>query len=251
MSGQLAGAEAVEDYLSQRVMPSPPFRLASRGVAWAIVTAPGLWPLLRRPTQRIWDRVGSEWDQNIKPDSLDHTAPLAAACEQIRPAPHAILELGTGTGAGARLLAARFPQAEIVGADLAETMIAAARTNTPADLAGRLTFTVADAASLSYRDAAFDLVVYLNIPPFIGQLARVLRPGGHVIIANSFGAGTPSYVPERTLRRGLQRHGLHTIATGTAHAGTFLVARHADHTDEGVRGALEVVRERHEKDAKL
>jgi ubiquinone/menaquinone biosynthesis C-methylase UbiE len=104
-------------------------------------------------------------------------------------------------------------------------MIAAAQANTPDDLTGRLTFTVADASSLPYPDAAFDLVVYLNLPPFTAELARVLRPGGHAIIADSFGPDTPSYLPPRTLWRSLGRHGLETIATGEAQAGTFLLAQ--------------------------
>jgi ubiquinone/menaquinone biosynthesis C-methylase UbiE len=169
--------------------------------------------------------MGSEWDEKIKPDSADHTAPLAAACERIEPAPGTILELGTGTGAGARVLAKCFPQAKIVGADLAEAMITVARANTPTDLADRLSFTVADAASLTYPEATFDLVVHLNIPPFIDEVTRVLRPGGHVIVADSFGAATPSHVPEHTLRRSFKRHGLNVIATGHAQAGTFLLAR--------------------------
>ncbi len=218
-------ARAVEQYLAQRTLPSPPFRLASRAFARAILAAPGLWPLLRRPTKRVWNRIGSTWEQNINPDACDHTAPLAAACEQIEPEPQQILELGTGTGAGARLLAKRFPQARITAADLATTMIATAQANTPDDLTDRLTFTVADASSLPYPDAAFDLVVYLNLPPFTAELARVLRPGGHTIIADSFGPDTPSHLPERTLRRSLQRHALHTIATGQAQAGTYLIAR--------------------------
>jgi ubiquinone/menaquinone biosynthesis C-methylase UbiE len=178
--------------------------------------------------QRIWNRVGSKWDENIKPDSADHTAPLAAACDRIEPEPRAILELGTGTGAGARMLARRFPAAKIVGVDLAETMIAAARANTPPDLTDRLSFSVADAASLAYPEATFDLVVHLNIPPFfIGVVARVLRPGGHVIVADSFGPATPSHVPEHTLQQSFGRRGLDVIATGQAEAGTFLIARRA------------------------
>lgn len=218
---------AVEHYLSQRVMPSRPFRLSSQGVAWLMVRAPGLWPLLRRPAQRIWNRLGSEWDENIKPDSADHIAPLAAACDRIEPPPRAILELGTGTGAGARMLAGRFPEAKIIGVDLAETMIAAARANTPPNLTDRLSFTVADAASLAYPAATFDLVVHLNIPPFIDVVARVLRPGGHVIVADSFGPATPSYVSKRTLRQSFERRGLDIIATGQAEAGTFLIAHYA------------------------
>jgi SAM-dependent methyltransferase len=220
-------SRVVERYLAQRVVPSLPIRLASRGAVWLIVKAPGLWPLLRRPAHRAWNRIGSEWDQNIKPDSADHTAPLAAACDRIEPEPRTILELGTGSGAGARMLAKRFPEADVTGIDLAETMIAAARANTPPELTDRLSFKVGDAASLTYLKDMFDLVVHLNIPPFVGVVARVLRPGGYVIVADSFGPGTPSHVRVRTLRRSFARHGLDVVARGQAQAGTFLIARRA------------------------
>ncbi len=228
MSGRTAPedqSQAVERYLSQRVIPSLPVRLSSRGISWLMVSAPRLWPLLRLPARRVWNRMGRGWDEQIKPDSADHIAPLVAACDQIEPAPRAILELGTGTGAGARMLARRFPEATVVGIDLAETMIAAARANTPADLTDRLSFAVADAASLTYPENTFDLVVHLNIPPFVGVVARVLRSGGHIIVADSFGPATPSHVHEPTLRHRLERRGLDVVATGQVQAGTFLIAR--------------------------
>jgi SAM-dependent methyltransferase len=218
----------LERYLSQRVIPSSLIRFSSRGGVWLMVKAPALWPLLRRPTRRVWNRLGREWDENIKPDSADHIAPLAAACDLIDPEPRTVLEVGTGTGAGARMLVTRFPEARVVGVDLAETMIAAAQANTPPEFADRLSFAVADASSLTYPDATFDLVVHLNIPPFVGAVSRVLRPGGHVIVADSFGPATPSHVSVNTLRRGFARCGLNVVAVGRAQAGTFLIARRDD-----------------------
>jgi ubiquinone/menaquinone biosynthesis C-methylase UbiE len=93
------------------------------------------------------------------------------------------------------------------------------------DPEGRVAFRVADAADLPYDDASFDLVTLLNVPPFFSEIARVLRPEGHVIVAASFGAATPFYTPDPVLRRGFRKAGLEETETGTAGSGTYFVAR--------------------------
>ena len=86
-----------------------------------------------------------------------------------------MLDLGTGTGAVARLVAARFPEAEIVGADLSAEMIDQARRLTDS---ARVTYQVADAQKLPFADGSFDLVTLGNMIPFFDELARVLASGG-------------------------------------------------------------------------
>ena len=53
----------------------------------------------------------------------------------------------------------------------------------------------ADASDLPWPDDSFDLVVQLNMPFFFGEIARVLRPGGHVVAAASWGEETPFFLP--------------------------------------------------------
>jgi predicted methyltransferase len=65
------------------------------------------------------------------------------------------------------------------------------------------------------------------MPPFFAEMARVLRPGGHAIVAASIGAATPFYTPPKVLARGFRRHGFDEIQTGEAGAGTFSIARRA------------------------
>src|SRR5205807_2225700 len=94
----------------------------------------------------------------------------------------------------------------------------------PARIAGRIgsrltvsvDFAVVDGASLPYEPGTFDLVTQCNMPPFIAEVARVLRPGGSHVIADSLGSGTPSFTPRRILRRAVERCGLQTIADGRA-----------------------------------
>jgi SAM-dependent methyltransferase len=207
-----------------RERPPLPLRLLGQGLSQAIARAPASWRVLRRPTQRFWERAAAGWDERIQPDRPEHVAPLTAACEQLGSQPASILEVGTGTGAGARMLARRFPAARVVGVDLSAAMVEQARANVPDELAGRLEFAVGDAASLPYPDAAFGLVAQLNVPAYLAEAARVLAPGGHLIVASSLGAATPYHTPEALLRRGCAQHGLEPIASGEAGDGTYFLA---------------------------
>jgi malonyl-CoA O-methyltransferase len=139
--------------------------------------------------------------------------------------PRKILELGTGTGAGAFILARRFPNADIQAVDLSRTMILLAQEKAPAELRSRVHFTAADAASLPHESATFDLVCQLNLPLFASEIQRVLRPGGHVVIASTFGPSTPYHTPQRVLRRRFERLGVEMVCSGRAGRGTYFIAR--------------------------
>ena len=162
------------------------------------------------------------WENRRGPEAL---APLEAALEKLDASPGRILDLGTGTGKGARLLARTFPEAQVVGVDLAPAMVEEARRLVPADLAGRLTFEVADASSLAFRDGSFDLVVLLNMIPFFDELARVTAPGGAVVVAFSSGPATPIYVPPGTLRDRLAPLGFGSFEEALRGEGTAFIAR--------------------------
>ena len=187
-----------------------------------LVRRPGLWRLFRGPMRRQFNWLAPRWATMRAPDAFE---PLAAALERINEAPRHVLDLGTGTGAAAFLIARRFPEAEVVGADLAEAMVDEARRETPPELADRVRFEVADAANLPYPDGAFDLVALANMIPFFDELARVVAPGGTVLFSFSLGAETPIYVPSDRLRDELGRRGFAQFAELAAGSGTALLAR--------------------------
>ena len=130
--------------------------------------------------------------------------------------------MGTGTGAAAMLVADRWPDAQVTGIDVAPAMIAVARekTNDP-----RIRFLVADVATLDPgrglrpRGAAQHAAVLRT------RVANLLRPGGTWWHIASRGPMTPFFTPARTLARGFERHGLETVAAGTAGPGTYYLAR--------------------------
>jgi SAM-dependent methyltransferase len=187
----------------------------------AVTRFPVLWPVFRGLIGAQFNALAPRWEQIVDPE---HIAPYEAALASVE-SPSRALDLGTGTGAGAFAIARRFPEAEVVGADLSDGMIAEARRKVPPELAGRLRFDLADASRLPYPDGSFDLVAHSNMIPFFDELARVTAPGGRALFAFSSGAETPIYVPAERLRAELSSRGFAEFADFAAGNGTAMVAR--------------------------
>jgi len=98
------------------------------------------------------------------------------------------LDIGSGTGDFALDLA-RAGAREVIGVDFCEEMLVVARGK--ADLAAldtAVTFAVGDALRLPFPDRAFDRVVngfllrnVADLPGALGEMARVLKPGGRLV----------------------------------------------------------------------
>ena len=77
------------------------------------VRRPALWPLLRPLMRFQFDWLAPHWDGLRGPGYMAaYEAGLAAV-----PPPRRVLDVGTGTGVGAFAIAARFPDADIVGVE--------------------------------------------------------------------------------------------------------------------------------------
>lgn len=150
----------------------------------------------------------------------DMLAPYTAALDRIDEPVERALDVGTGTGIGARAIAERYPGAEVSGVDVSPAMLEEARRNVDG-----VSFQEGDAAKLPFRDGEFDLVAHSNMIPFLDEVARVLRPGGWTFFSYSGGAGTPIYVPPERLRRELERRGFTDFAEIPAGRGTAVLAR--------------------------
>lgn len=96
----------------------------------------------------------------------------------------AILDVGCGTGEITRRLAARYPQARLLGLDILEGNLMLARRDSAA-LGERVRYETGDAFALTQADASVDLLVCRHMsqavpefPRVLAEFRRVLRPGG-------------------------------------------------------------------------
>jgi ubiquinone/menaquinone biosynthesis C-methylase UbiE len=184
------------------------------------VRFPRLWPLVRPLVRKQFDLLAPVWDSMRSPDAF---APLAAALGAVDGPVEVALDVGTGTGAAALEIAERFPAARVVGVDIAPEMVERAREK--ASGRANLSFEVGDASALRHDDASFDLVTAANMIPFFDELARVVRPGGTLVVAFSLGPQTPIYVRSERMRKELDARGFTQFAEIDAGRGTALVAR--------------------------
>jgi phosphatidylethanolamine/phosphatidyl-N-methylethanolamine N-methyltransferase len=113
-----------------------------------------------------------------------------AAAEQVG---GRILEVGVGTGIS---LPDYSPGNRIVGIDLSEPMLCKARARVEQmSLTNVVRLEAMDAEHLSFADDSFDVVIALyvvstvpNPEAALDEFARVVRPGGEIILANRVGA---------------------------------------------------------------
>ena len=105
-----------------------------------------------------------------------------------------IIELGCGAAQLARTLLARHPDSRVTGLEVDERQHA---KNLAAPQAG-LRFVAGGAQAIPFPDASFDLALMLkslhHVPmPLLAQalreVARVLRPGGHLYVSEPVYAG--------------------------------------------------------------
>ena len=97
--------------------------------------------------------------------------------------PQSVLDLATGSGDLAIAIQGAVPSAKVVGADFSVPMMREAQ-------AGRFDKLIAaDGTNLPFKDATFDLLSVgfglrnmASWPGALGEMHRVLRPGGHLMI---------------------------------------------------------------------
>jgi SAM-dependent methyltransferase len=188
----------------------------------AVAPRPWLWPLFRAPLRWMFDAIAPRWDANR---SAARTAAFEAGLGVVVVSPRRAIDIGTGTGDVAIVIARRWPQVEVLGVDFSKRMVAEARAKTPAELRERLRFDAADARRLPIRDGSFDLVGLNNMIPFFDELARITAPGGYLVVAFARGAQTPIYVPTRRIRAEVERRGFTDIREVSGGPGTAIVAR--------------------------
>ncbi len=116
----------------------------------------------------------------------DHCRTLA---EHLPAETRRVLDIGTGPGVSAFALAGALPRAHVIGMDFASRMIRRAARHRERLGARNVSLVQADALCLPLRDASLDAVTahsFLYLVPrkeaVLGEVARVLRPGGRAVL---------------------------------------------------------------------
>ena len=150
--------------------------------------------------------------------------PLAAAVLHVG-SPERVLQIACGDGDGTLFLAREFPAARVRGIDADADLVQAAIARVGLDPEGRVAFKVGGPRQIPFPDDHFDLVAVLDARPKAAELARVLRPAGHLVLAATQGAPLGRGPAAWWLDRTLGSRGFETLTAARAGAGSFTVAR--------------------------
>lgn len=159
--------------------PDHPMRIVTRQVAFEDGWSPGR----AAKVAALFDSMAAEWSEShVNPTKA---APIRDALRRGGVEPRGRwLELGSGTGAGTRVLDEH--GVVPVALDLSAQML----VNAP-DLAPRVR---GDSSSLPFPDNSFETVLLVNMLLFPTEVTRVLVPDGALIWVNTLGDRTPIHL---------------------------------------------------------
>jgi ubiquinone/menaquinone biosynthesis C-methylase UbiE len=132
-------------------------------------------------------------------DAPDLTG-FARALLAIEGEPERALEIGCGEGDATLFIAREYPRARVRGIDASEDAVRAAAARIGLDPEGRIAFKPGRPSDLPFPDHHFDLVVQRSGRLAAGELARVSRPGGWLIVPTTIRASGPLGVPRPAAR---------------------------------------------------
>lgn len=155
-------------------------------------TRPGV--LEEAQVRAMFDRIAGFYDRmnSVMTAGMHHRWRARAADLAMLDRGGRALDLATGTGDLALELARRVgPEGQVIGADFSERMLELARakaTAAPA-VSAPLRFELANALELPYPDDLFDAATvgfgarnFASLQRGIGEMSRVVKPGGRVVV---------------------------------------------------------------------
>jgi demethylmenaquinone methyltransferase/2-methoxy-6-polyprenyl-1,4-benzoquinol methylase len=144
--------------------------------------------------REMFDRIAGVYDvlNTAMTAGLHHRWRARAADRARVSSGSRVLDVATGTGDLAIELAHRvYPGGEVIGSDFAEAMLARARAKTsePHDSSVQPHFELGDALALPYASDSFDAATvgfgarnFADLRRGLEEMARVVRPGGRVVV---------------------------------------------------------------------
>ncbi len=169
--------------------------------------------------------------------------------------PHAILDIGSGTGYCTRKLSERYRHARVLGIDIAQAMAVQARRRSSLwnRLAGKQAFVCGDGERLPVATDSADMIVssatlqWCNPEVVFAEARRVLRPGG-LLMFTTFGPDTLhelrkswSAVDDRPHVHGFLD--MHDIGDMLVHAGFADPVMDVEHLTLTYGDVMEVIRD--------
>ncbi len=148
--------------------------------------------------RRAFDRAARTYDDHA-PLQKEVALRMAQRLDLVKLNPRRVLDIGSATGGSTRLLAQRYPQAEVYALDISLGMLNEARRAAPLlaeGFARRTALVCADAEALPFAPGSVDLV-FSNLTlqwcgepeRALSEMRRVLAPGG-LLMFSSFGPDT-------------------------------------------------------------
>jgi ubiquinone/menaquinone biosynthesis C-methylase UbiE len=151
------------------VTPSPAIQSRPEQLFLELTSA-----LMNNPGRIAWQRTGFR-------------AAVGACADQ------EVLEIGCGLGAGAGRILDHFGARHVTALDCSALQIELARARHQARYRDRVTFVAGEATKLPFLPARFDSVFALGVlhdivawRAVLGEIQRVLRPGGHFYFEEPF-----------------------------------------------------------------
>jgi SAM-dependent methyltransferase len=150
--------------------------------------------------------------------------PLAAAVLHV-PQPERALAIEAGDAEATLFLAREFPAARVRGVASPAERVRQASARVGLDPEGRVAFKAGRPGRLPFPDGFFDLVVQLEGRVVPGEIARVLRDDGHLVLIDARPDRFTGPSRRRLLLARLRRHGIVTVESAGSGDGNFLVGR--------------------------
>ena len=145
----------------------------------------------REQVEAMFDNIANEYDRfnYLASFNIDRIW-RKRAISSLKPfAPRNVLDIATGTGDLALLIEKTLKPESIIGCDISEGMMQVAREKCRRRGITNIRFEKEDCTALSYPDDSFDALTssfgvrnFQELEKALGEMHRVLRPGGHLVI---------------------------------------------------------------------